>query len=121
MISTEFGIIDDFEKFQKRGKYLEYAPEKYHCVAIDDDMYLNDWWESLSQIDTFNVFSNHILQSQKSLSRGGITIIPPESLPSFLDIVVSDKRYAIDKSLAALAETIRNAIEDEKYMIHYGV
>ena len=103
MISAEFGIIDDFEAFNKQKDYLKYDPEKYHCVAIDDEMYLNDWWESLSKIDTFNVSSNHILQSQKSLSRWGITIIPPSSLPSFINIVVSDKRYAIDKSLAVLS------------------
>ena len=121
MISAEFGIIDDFEAFKKQKDYLKYDPEKYHCIAIDDDMYLNDWLESLSKIDTFNVSSNRILQSQKSLSRWGITIIPPSSLPSFLNIVVSDKRYAIDKSLAVLAEIIRKAIKEERCIIHYGV
>ena len=39
------------------------------CVSIDDDKYLNDWWNSLLEIDTFNVFSEHILQPQKALSR----------------------------------------------------
>lgn len=121
MIRTEFGIIDDFDAFKKRKDYLKCDPEKYHCVAIDDDLYLNDWWKRLSGIDTFNVYSNHTLQPQKSLSRWGITIIPPESLPSFLDIVVSDKRYATDKSLTSLADTIRMAIENEKHMIHYGI
>jgi len=118
MIGTEFGIIDNFDA---HGDYTKYTPEKYHCVVIDDDLYLNDWWLALSQINAFNVSSNRILQPQKSLSRWGITIIPPESLPSFLEIVVSDKRYATDKSLVALAEIIRKAIEDEKYMIHYGI
>ena len=118
MIKAEFGIIECFDETED---YTEYAPERYHCVAIDDDRYLNDWWNSLLEIDTFNVFSEHILQPQKALSRWGITIIPPSSLPKLLNIVVSDKRYRRDKKLAAFALLIRQAIEGEKYMIHFGV
>ena len=118
MIKTEFGIIECFDEY---GDYTEYAPEKYHCVAIDDDKYLNDWWDSLLEIDTFNVYGEHILQPQKALSRWGTTIIPPSSLPKLLNIVVSDKRYRRDKRLVAFASLIRQAIECEKYMIHYGV
>ena len=118
MIKTQFGII---ESFDESGDYTEYAPEKYHCVAIDDDKYLNDWWDFLLEIDTFNVYEAHILQPQKALSRWGITIIPPSSLLKLLNIVVSDKRYRRDKELVAFALLIRQAIEREKYMIHYGV
>ena len=118
VIKTEFGIIEHFNEY---GDYTEYAPERYHCVAIDDDKYLNDWWDSLLEIDTFNVFSERILQPQKALSRWGITIIPPSSLPKLLNIVVSDKRYRRDKRLVAFELLIRQAIESEKYMIHFGV
>ena len=118
MIKTQFGII---ESFDESGDYTDNAPEKYHCVAIDDDKYLNDWWDFLLEIDTFNVYEAHILQPQKALSRWGITIIPPNSLPKLLNIVVSDKRYRRDKGLVAFALLIRQAIEREKYMIHYGV
>ncbi len=121
MIRAEFGIIDDFEKFQKQQKYSEYAPEKYHCVAVDDDIYMNDWMAQLYDTDTLNVYSRAVLQPQKSLSRFGITIIPPTSLPAFLNIVISDKQYENDINLTDLAELIRRAIEEEKYMIHYGV
>lgn len=38
MIKAEFGII---ENFNEKEDYTEYAPKKYHCVAIDDDLYLN--------------------------------------------------------------------------------
>lgn len=118
MIKTEFGIIEYFDEY---GDYTEYAPERYQCVAIDDDKYLNDWWNSLLEIDTFNVYSKHIMQPQKALSRWGITIIPPSSLPKLLNIVVSDKRYRRDKRLVDFALLIQRAIEHEKYMIHYGV
>ena len=118
MIKAEFGIIEDFDE---KKDYTGYYPEKYNCVAIDDDLYLNDWWNDLSLIDTFNVYSKRVLQSQKALSRFGITIIPPRSLPAFLDIVISDRRYKKDKRLVVLADLIRYAIEQNKYMIHYGV
>jgi hypothetical protein len=118
MIKAEFGII---ECFDEHGNYTEYAPERYHCVAIDDDEYLNDWWDSLLEIDTLNVYNVQILQPQKALSRWGITIIPTNSLPKLLNIVVSDRRYRKDKRLASLAFLVRKAIKDGKYMIHYGV
>ncbi|MBE6933047.1 MAG: hypothetical protein E7464_06700 [Ruminococcaceae bacterium] len=118
MIKAEFGII---ENFNEKGDYTKYAPEKYGCVAIDDDKYLNDWWNALLEIDTFNVYSKRILQPQKALSRWGITIIPPKSLPQLLDIVISDKRFRRDKRLQAFALLIQQAIERGKYMIHYGV
>ncbi len=118
MIKTEFGIIEHFDAKQD---YTPYAPEKYHCVAIDDDLYLNDWWEALGRIHTFNVYAPRILQPQKALSRWGITILPPDALPGLLEIVCTDKRYPQDKQLVALAMQIRQAIERGKYMIHYGV
>ena len=118
MIKTEFGMIENFDE---KGDYTKYAPEKYGCIAIDDDKYLNDWWNALLEIDTLNVYSKRILQPQKALSRWGITIIPPSSLPKLLEIVISDKRYRRDKRLQALAVLIRQAMEREKYMIHYGV
>ena len=118
MIKTEFGII---ENFNEKADYTEYCPKKYHCVAIDDDLYLNDWWSALSLIDTYNVYSKGLLQPQKALSRWGITIIPPSSLPALLDIVLSDKRSKKDKRLIVFAGLLHRAIMENKYVIHYGV
>lgn len=117
MPKAEFGIIDAFDE---KGNYVQYTPKKYRCVAIDDQ-YLTDWWEDLQDLDTFNVYSRRVLQAQKALSRWGITIIPPKSLPKLLDIVAADQRYKRDKRLAELARLIRQAIEGNKHMIHYGV
>ena len=118
MLKAEFGILNDFDE---KKDYTGYHPEKYNCVAIDDDLYLNDWWKALSHIETLNVYSKGVLQPQKALSRWGITIIPPKSLPDFLDIVVKDKRYKNDANLVALATLIEEAIKAQKYVIHYGV
>lgn len=113
MIKTEFGIIDDFQPEQK---YIAYEPEQYHCVAIDDE-YIDDWWERLLMIRTYNM---SLEQQQWALSRWGITLIPPESLPALLEIIAEDKRIYWDDDLVELAALIRQAISENKYMIHYG-
>lgn len=55
------------------------------------------------------------------LTRWGITLILPESLPTFQEIVIADRRMNRDEQLAALAVKICEAICREKYMIHFGV
>jgi hypothetical protein len=115
MIKTEFGIIDNFEPDKE---YKNYEPQKYSCIAIDDDRYLNDWWNSLLLIPTYNM---SLRQPQTALSRWGITLIPPESLPDLLKIVEKDGRIRKDRNLMLLAEKIHEAIIKNKYMIHYGI
>ncbi len=114
MIKTEFGIIYDFNP---EKEYSDYEPEKYNCVSIDDE-YINDWWEQLLRIPTYNM---SIKQPQNALSRWGVTLIPPESLPLLLQVVESDPRIQKDGMLAALAEQIRKAMIEHKYMIHFGI
>lgn len=115
MIQTEFGIIQNFDKDKI---YCKYEPQKYNCVTIDDDRYINDWWQELLKIDTYNM---SLTQPQKALFRWGITLIPPESLPALLTIVENDRRYHWDSHLRALAQLLRQAIAEGKYVIHYGV
>lgn len=111
---AQFGIIDQFEK----GKdYSDYEPDKYDCVAIDDD-FLNDWWEGLILIKTF--FHNYN-RPGFALARYGVTIIPPESLVPFYKIVSTDKRSKSSKELIDLITLLRKAIFENKYIIHYGV
>ena len=113
-MKTEFGMI---ENFQPNQKYTAYEPEKYHCIAIDDG-YIDDWWERLLEIRTYNMSME---QPQWALSRWGITLIPPESLPGLLEIVADDAHIYWDDALAELADLIRQAAAEGKYMIHYGV
>lgn len=118
MVKAEFGIISDFNE---KKDYTRYSPEKYQCVAIDDDLYLNNWRSDLLNMDTLNVYAKGALQSQKGLSRCGITIIPPRSLPALLNIIIKDRYFPSDSNLVALADLINYAIQMQKYMIHYGV
>lgn len=115
MIKTEFGIIDEIDAALD---YSEYTPEKYHCVYIDDDRYINDWWPRLCCMKTY--FHN-LNRPALGLSRCGVTLIPPESAAEFQDIVLSDKRIQEDSQLVDLAMVIKRAMEEHKYIIHYGV
>ena len=114
MIKTEFGIIEDIEEFQE----YSYDPEKYQCVFIDDKIYIDDWWDKLILLKTY--FHN-LNRPEFGLARYGITIIPPESLLAFQEIVLSDKRMKKDENLVKLADMIQDAICRNKYMIHFGI
>ncbi len=115
MIRTEFGIIPQIDP---EADYSHYEPEKYDCVAIDDDIYINDWWDELRLMETY---FESLSRPEKGLSRWGVTIIPPKSLPQLEKIVTGDKRITSDENLAALADKIKAAVSENKYMIHYGV
>ena len=115
LIKAEFGIIDCFDETRDYGVY---EPEQYHCVCIDDDRYIDDWWDRLRLMKTyFHCFS----RPEMGLARYGVTLIPPESLPAFQDIVLSDHRINQDEQLVLLAQVIRKAIQEGKYMIHFGM
>lgn len=111
---AEFGIIDEFEK---NKDYSKYEPEKYNCISIDDDI-LNDWWSQLTSMKTyFHCYS----RPSFALARWGITLIPPESLEYFYDIVSKDKRAQSLIELINLMNLLRRAMDENKYVIHYGV
>lgn len=115
MIKAEFGIIDEIDY---KKDYSKYEPQKYNCVFIDDDIYINDWWKRLSTMKTYFHSMN---RPNFALARWGITLIPPESLTIFQDIVLTDKRIYNDDNLVQLANVIQKAIDENKYMIHFGV
>ena len=115
MIKTEFGIIDQLDQ---TIDYEDYDPERYHCVYIDDERYIDDWWEKLMQMKTY---FHRLSRPEFGLARYGVTLIPPQSLTVFQDIVISDKRINEDPQLVLLAQLIQKAITEGKYMIHYGV
>lgn len=115
MIKAEFGIIDHIDC---NRDYSVYEPEKFGCIAIDDDIYLDDWW---SQLTSMKTYFHSLDRPSFALARYGITLIPPESLSTFQNIVISDKRIHNDENLVLLLEKIAQAIREKKYMIHYGI
>jgi hypothetical protein len=112
---AEFGIIDEFEKDKDYSS--NYEPEKYNCVSIDDDI-LNDWWDELILVNTyFHCYSS----PNFALARWGVTLLPPESLGDFYNIVSKDRRSKSSKGLIDLIILLKKAISENKYVIHYGV
>lgn len=107
----EFGIIDEFDHTKT---FYEYEPQKYNCISVDDDL-INALNANLLTMRTYyHSYDRH----EYGLALYGITIIPPESLPFFYDVVTSSE-YA--KELQELAVKIAEAKEQNKYMIHFGV
>lgn len=93
------------------------AGDDVACVAIDDDV-LNDWWGELSLIKTYFHSYN---RPNFALARWGVTLIPPESLKAFYNIVSTDRRSKTSKELIDLIILLRKAMSENKYIIHYGV
>lgn len=110
----EFGILDVLDK---QTNYIHYEANKYNCISVDDDL-ISNLDKHLSIMKTyFHSFS----RPEYGLAYWGITIIPPESLSLFFDIVTSSEYFKKSDELSELASKILQAIEEEKYMIHFGV
>lgn len=81
----EFGIIDSFEE---NKWYSDYEPEKYNCISVDDDLIGEltiRYDEELMVIKTYFIVSTQV---GKGLDYCGVTLIPPESLKQFRDIII---------------------------------
>lgn len=110
----EFGIIDNIEN-EKND--IDYEPLKYNCICVDDEI-INSLNKHLSIMKTYF----HSLKRPKfGLAYWGITIIPPESLSLFYEVVTSSTFYKKSVELNELAININQAKEECKHMIHYGV
>lgn len=110
----EFGLIDEIGN---QNNFEGYTPRKYNCISVDDDL-INSFYESLSIMKTF---FHSLDRPEYGLAYSGITIIPPESLSLFFDIVTSSIFFKESSELAELALKIKQATDEKKYIIHYGV
>jgi hypothetical protein len=110
----EFGILDDLDKYKN---YIHYELHKYNCISVHDEV-IQGLDKGLSAMKTyFHSFS----RSELGFAYSGITLIPPESLSLFYDIVTSSEYINKSKELSELALKILQATKEEKYMIHFGV
>lgn len=112
-LTHEFGIIENFAEIS----YEAYAPQKNQCISVEDAIVV-DMLQPLLLMQTYF----HSLDSTGfGLAYHGITIIPPESLSTFLDIVLSRKKFKQHDNAIKLSQKIIQAKNENKYMIHYGV
>lgn len=98
----EFGIIDNTENVKRN---IGYEPQKYKCISVDDEIII-DLNENLSIMRTY---FHSLERPEFGLAYWGITIIPPESLPMFFDVVTSSTLYKKSAELNELASKILQA------------
>ena len=99
MAKHEFGIMMGVPQPGKR--YDKYEPWKYACISVDDAS-IDFYWHTLSV-------------EGKGLSYCGITLIPPSSLKAFIDAI------ADNSELSELKELLKKALDNDKWVIHYGL
>lgn len=123
---AHFGIIDRFEKQKDyassdEGISFEDCLKKYRCIAVPDDI-INDWWDSLMAMKSYyHCFD----RPEMALARWGVTLIPPESLEKFADIIKTQtcERFSVlcRVELDALLDLLEEGKQEKKFIIHYGV
>lgn len=112
-LTHEFGIIDDISE----KSYKSYAPVKSQCISVDDEIIAN----LIKPLSLMKTYFHSLNRPEYGLAYYGITIIPPESLPTFLDIVLSTDGLKQFDDLNELGQKIIQAKNENKYMIHYGI
>ena len=110
----EFGIIDKTENVKRN---IGYEPQKYNCISVDDEImiHLN------KHLSIMRTCFHSLERPEFGLAYWGITIIPPESLSMFYDVIISSTIYKNSAELNQLASKIIKAKEENKYMIHFGI
>ncbi|MGL5352694.1 MAG: hypothetical protein ACRDA5_05145 [Clostridium sp.] len=119
---NEFGIIDNIKSIKKINEdgCALYEPKKYKCIYISDDI-VNVLFEEFKLMKTY--FHN-LNREELGLDHHGVTIIPPESLAQFQDIIMKTKDFKNTEELVELTEfsiLILKAIREKKHIIHYGI
>lgn len=115
-IPTEFAILD----FVDPDLDYPMVPKDDSCVAVNDDLYLNNWYTVLAE-KKMHSYYNTLRNPGISLNRWGVTLIPPESVPVLLDAVIHGPHYGRDPQLARLAALLQQAVAEHKFIIHYGI
>lgn len=109
MAKHEFGIMPIAP--QKGKRYEEYEPEKYSCISVDDD-YIEDIAANFKDTD----FYWHTLDVKgKGIAYWGVTLIPPDSIKSFINAIEGNS------DLSELVELAEKAGRESKWMIHFGL
>ncbi len=110
----EFGIINDIND---KNLYSSYSPELNNSIQVHDEI-IQELVEDFKIIKTYFHSLEH---PNVGLAYHGITLIPPESLSQFLNTILTNKVINNFEESSLLCEKIQQAIEQKKYMIHYGI
>ncbi|MDE6426529.1 MAG: hypothetical protein K2K89_10410 [Ruminococcus sp.] len=105
----EFGIMPKTP--QKHRSYDHYMPEKYNCISVDDDYIL----KIIKNLREIKFYWNTLDRPEWGISYYGTTLISPESAGKFLE------KISGIPELSDLANLLWNAINENKFVIHYGI
>ncbi len=108
MAKHEFGIMKRAPSPGER--YDTYEPERYGCISVPDedleglfaDLRINVYWHTLDRLE-------------KGLAYCGITLIPPDAVPSILADIDGVEKLTPLKSL------LLQARDENRFVIHYGL
>lgn len=112
MAKHEFALLEQAPSSNEI--FNKYEPQKYDCISIDDD-FLEPVMEDLKKLNCYW----HTLQNpEKGLAYTGVTLIPPQSMETFIDILSSSQNL---QEFFLLVEMAKQAKEKGKYIIHFGI
>lgn len=103
----DFGILG---QPIENARYDNYEPQKYHCLSVDFDAI-----DGLPIAKEIPCYWHKVDCLQTGLCSYGISLLPPSSLPSFLQ-AIKEKGCLI-----SLQKKIEQAIAEQSYMIVYGL
>lgn len=118
MAKHDFGIINIFEE---NKWYNSYEPEKYNCISIDDGIIEKVLIKYAGELSTIKTYFHGITQPGTGLNYCGITLIPPVSLGQFKEVIIKANTRYQSQELKLLIEKVIQAINENKYLIHYGI
>ena len=90
-----------------------YEPNKYNCIEIDDDFIE----PILLELQSIDCYYNTICNKGNGLAYCGITLIPPSSIDTFIEVLL--RKHMIEYDL--LIDLLKKAKKNNKYVIHFGI
>ena len=111
MANHEFGIMQN--QPMNKERFDEYEPNKYHCIAIDDN-FIEPILIHLQNVPCYW----HTLQvPARGIAYHGITLIPPESMDRLIQILSLEDKL----EYTHLISLANQAKQENKYLIHFGI
>ncbi|MCH4890949.1 short-chain dehydrogenase [Acidaminobacter sp. JC074] len=114
MLTHEFGIVGN-DSDLKNG--FEYTPKKYKCICVDDNLIQSIF----NELKLMKTYFHELSRKEFGLAYYGITIIPPESLSVFEEILLNAKKTKKYNDLDELLRLVKIGLENQKHIIHFGV
>ena len=118
MAKHDFGIL---EQFEENKWYQEYEPEKYNCISVDMDVMDEVFGAYREEIRAIKAFACVSTQPIQGLDECSVTLIPPQSLEVFCNIIVQANKSLHSEKLVLLIDKTQEAMENKKYLIHFGI